>query len=234
MKKCLLSVAVLVFLSAVGARADFIVKQSMERSGGRTDELTYRVKGTKIRMDVGTSITSITDATSGDTVTLLHQKKAAMKRSGAQIKAGLQMMEKAAEAGRQTGPDNDLRPTGKQETINDYPCEEYVAKPLGGMEMHIFFDKDFPNYQKIVPMFTNLRAALGMSASGGGLLGIAPDKYPGMPVRIETDIASHKMVTTLVSVQETDIPDSDFVIPTDYALTEMKMPGIPVKPTGGP
>jgi len=157
MKKC--TFAVLVFLSAIGARADFIIKQSMERSG-RTDEITYRFKGTKIRMDVGSSITSITDATSGDIVTLLHDKKVAMKRSGAQVKAGLQMMEKAAEAGRQKGADSDLKPTGKQETINGYPCEEYVTKPLQGMEMHVFFDKDFPNYQKIVSMFGNLRGRL--------------------------------------------------------------------------
>jgi hypothetical protein len=46
-------------------------------------------------------------------------------------------------------------------------------------------------------------------------------------------IAGHKMTTTLVSVQETDVPDSDFAIPSDYPVQEMKMPAIPAKPTDG-
>jgi Domain of unknown function (DUF4412) len=231
MKKCTLFVPVLVLCTVIGARADFIIKQSMERSG-RTDEITYRFKGTKIRMDVGSSLTSITDTTSGDIVTLLHDKKVAMKRAGAQVKAGLHVMEKAAEAGRQKDADSDLKPTGKQETINGYPCEEYVTKPLQGMEMHVFFDKDFPNYQKIVSMFGNLRGALGLSATGSGLLG-APEKYPGMLIRTESDVAGHKMTTTLVSVEQTDVPDSDFAIPSDYPVQEMKMPAIPAKPGEG-
>jgi Domain of unknown function (DUF4412) len=47
-------------------------------------------------------------------------------------------------------------------------------------------------------------------------LSIPPEKYPGLPVRTTVEMLGQKVVTTLDSMEETTLPDSDFAIPADY------------------
>ena len=47
-------------------------------------------------------------------------------------------------------------------------------------------------------------------------MSIPPEKYPGLPIRTTESIMGQKIVVILDSAQETDVPDADFTIPSDY------------------
>ncbi len=47
-------------------------------------------------------------------------------------------------------------------------------------------------------------------------MSIPPDKYPGLPVRTTQTVMGQKIVMTIDSAQEMDLPDTDFAIPGDY------------------
>jgi hypothetical protein len=74
--------------------------------------------------------------------------------------------------------------------------------------------KNFPNYREIVKALFNVQSGPGMEAFRG--LSIPPEKYPGMPIRTVVEVLGQKITTTVDSVEETNLADSDFAIPNDY------------------
>jgi hypothetical protein len=74
--------------------------------------------------------------------------------------------------------------------------------------------RDFPNYREIVKALFNIQSGPGMEVFRG--LSIPPEKYPGMPIRTVVEVLGQKITTTVDSVEETNLADSDFAIPTDY------------------
>ena len=82
--KTFLALSVFSF-AIIAARADFTIKQKVD-GGMQSGEMTLRVKGDKIRVYMpaspGGEMSIIMDLSTGDTVTLLHQQKMAVKISG--------------------------------------------------------------------------------------------------------------------------------------------------------
>jgi hypothetical protein len=87
--------------------------------------------------------------------------------------------------------------------------------------MSIFIAKQYPNYQKIVAALYQVQNGPAMDAFRS--MSIPPDKYPGLPVRTTQTIMGQKIVMTIDSAQEMDVPDTEFAIPADYK--ELNPPG---------
>jgi len=193
-------------------RADLIVKQKVENSG-QTQEVTLKLKDTKCRIEATDQTTAIIDSATGATTVLLHPQKAYLKITGDQLRAQAEAMKNLLGSKKGDAAQAEFKPTGKTETINGYKTEEYTVS-VGGIQMTIAVAKDFPNYREIVKALFNIQSGPGMEVFRG--LSIPPEKYPGMPIRTVVEVLGQKITTTVDSVEETHLADSDFAIPIDY------------------
>src|SRR5438046_9824324 len=89
----------LFFLLAAAAslRADLTLVQKVDMAG-TPGEMTIKFKGDKVRVDPAPQVSMITNAKTGDTVTLIHGEKKAMRISGDKMKAAAEMVKKFAGA----------------------------------------------------------------------------------------------------------------------------------------
>ncbi len=203
------------------ALADLVIIQKVEQSGGQMPdtEMTVRIKGTKVRADVGEQLSTIVDSDGGDLVSLMHGQKTAMAMPSAAIEAMKAQM--APKEGEVETPD--LKPTGKTEEINGFKCEEYAGK-FQGADVSYWVTKDIDNQQAILDQLAKLSGDAdpfkGAFKKGEG--------FPGFPIRTEIEApGAGKTVVTVVSVEEKALADSDFEIPADYKKMEMpKIPGM--------
>jgi Domain of unknown function (DUF4412) len=187
--------------SALAAQADLVLKQKME-SPAMTGEMTMSIKGDLIRTDMGKDTTSIMNTTTGDTTTLMHAQKMAMKTSGAQMKAAMAAAKPAAGA-----PTPKPVATGKTEKVGEYDCEIYTMEMAGGKST-LWIAKDFPHWDK---MKTDM-AALAKMAGGA----VDASTFPGMSVKTIAEAAGVKTTITLLSAKSEPLEASFFVAPTGY------------------
>ena len=87
-------------LSTGSARADLVMKQKIP-TAGEEKELTTQVKGDLARMDVGKDLTIIVDSKTGDTTTLMHAMKTAMKVDANAMKSVMDLAAKFGGLGGQ-------------------------------------------------------------------------------------------------------------------------------------
>jgi hypothetical protein len=78
-------------------RADLALVQKVE-AAGTTGEMTIKFKGDKVRIDPAPERSIITDSRTGNTVTLMHTEKKAMRISGDKMKAAAEMVKKFSAA----------------------------------------------------------------------------------------------------------------------------------------
>jgi hypothetical protein len=218
MKVIHLATACFVYLAAgLSAKADYIIKQTVDTGTGTPMNTVSYLKGNKIRVDMGSSMSIIRDSDSGDMSILSPATKSVRKIPGAQMKALEDQMKKA---GKALPSKPDLKSTGNHQTINGFPCEEFTFNISRG-EVHVFIDKDFPNYQKVLQAMQEVNK----SSVQSGLSTIYMDQFPGMPIKAMMDIMGHKLTTTLLSIDEKPVDGSQFTVPSDY--TVKSMPGMP-------
>ena len=167
----------------------------------------------KIREDAGGQTSAIIDSNTGETTLLVHAQKAFLKISPEQLKAQAEAIKDVLGTKGENPGNIELKPTGKQETINGFVTEEYTAN-FKGVQMSIFIAKQFPNYQKVVAALQRVQNAPGMDVLRS--MSVPPEKYPGLPIRTTANIMGQKIVVILDSVQETEVPDTDFIVPSDY------------------
>lgn len=221
-------VAYLVLWTSV-ANADYIVKQTLE-TDGQPQDVTIKIKEPKCRVDTGEQLSAIIDSTTGETTMLIHPDKVYMKVSPEQIKAQAEAMKNLLGSQTKDNRQLELKPTGRKETLNGYETEEYKTT-LNNIEITFMIAKAFPNYQKLVTTLYNVQSSPAMMAFRS--MSIPPEKYPGMPIRSEIEVAGKKVVTTLDSAVETTLPDSDFTVPTDYKEMGSAAPAaVPVPQNG--
>ncbi|MGA8657914.1 MAG: DUF4412 domain-containing protein [Chthoniobacterales bacterium] len=192
--------------------ADLIVKQEVENSG-QTQQVTLKIKDTKCRIEATDQTSAIIDSATGVTTVLLHPQKAYMKISGEQLRAQAEAMKNLLSGKEGDAAQAEFKPTGKRETINGYETEEYTAS-VGGIQTTVAVAKNFPNYQEVVKALFNVQSGPGMDIFRN--MSIPPEKYPGMPIRTVVEVLGQKITTTVDSVEETSLADSDFTIPIDY------------------
>ena len=221
-------VACLVLWASV-ANADYIVKQRLE-TDGQPQDVTIKIKEPKCRVDTGEQLSAIIDSTTGETTMLIHPDKLYMKVSPEQIKAQAEAMKNLLGSQTKDSVAVELKPTGKKDTLNGFETEEYKTT-LNNVQITFMIAKTFPNYQKLVATLYNVQSSPAMMAFRS--MSIPPEKYPGMPIRSEFEVAGKKVVTTLDSAVETTLPDSDFMVPTDYKEMGSAAPAAAPVPQNG-
>lgn len=216
MKILALLAAIILPVSLV--RADITIVQNVKQEGGQKGvdmNMTIEVKGQKARIDVNPEISTIVDLSSGDSLSLFHTRKAAMRLPGAAIKAmQAKVQEQAGEPKVETP-----KATGRTETINGFACEEYETS-VDGRKVQLWLTKDAPDAQKAL---RQLSALSGKTDPLNSV--IEKNQLPGFPVRTIVDTPMGKVTTTVVTVSPNEIDESKFVIPSDYK--EMQAPAMP-------
>ncbi|MEO6054105.1 MAG: DUF4412 domain-containing protein [Chthoniobacterales bacterium] len=217
MKKTLLTLCLLA-VSNLAVFADLIVVQEMDQGGPKPVkiEMPMKLKGDKIRMDMGAQASSIINVQSGDVTMLMHPMKSYMTIDGKTVKA----MSSQMRGDTKDEDSKNLNPpkaTGKKQKINGFDTEEYVTT-LNGGKMTLWLAKNVPNQELLVQQFKKLSAA--GSQTGGPQIDYST--LPGFPIRIEMVSPDNvKSAMTVMSIQEVTLPDSDFQAPADYKQTQM-------------
>ena len=108
------------FAATASLRADLTLVQKVDMAG-TPGEMTIKFKGDKVRIDPAPQMSMITDAKTGDTVTLIHAERKVVRISGDKMKAAAEMVKKFAGA---TPAEQKSRLTslGRKETVNGMPC----------------------------------------------------------------------------------------------------------------
>ena len=211
MNRTIAAVASLVCL-ALTARGGFLIKERFEQSD-QVEEITLKIKETKVRLDTGDETSALIDSETGVTTLLIHPNKSFLKISPDEIKQQTKALKQMLGQKLENPADVQLKPTGKKEKINGFDTEEYTTN-FNGVEMSLFIANQYPNYQKIVGALYQVQNGPAMEAFRS--ISIPPDKYPGLPIRTTQTIVGQRTVMTVVSAQETDVPEGDFAIPADY------------------
>jgi hypothetical protein len=202
--------------TSLPALADFTIVQKVEGKG-KTNEITLKVRGDKIRLEASPQITMIVDGRTGDTITLMNTQKRIVRISGDKAKA---IAEMAAKYGGGTTEKPKLAATGKKMTINGYEADEYVADTKM-FKAHYWIAPSFPNSAEIMKQLqTVIPAAWNDLAKGM----INYRDLPGFPVRTQITVGDDNIISTVVAVKTDALSDADFLAPKDFQ--EVKIPNV--------
>jgi hypothetical protein len=201
-------------LAAVSARADVTMEMKLESTHQNATTIT-RIKGDKMRTDVGDSMTSYVDIATGDQVTVNHKTKEVTRLDGAKMRADWEESQKLiAEVGGAAAAASQAPrffPTGKQEKVGPYNAATYTRTVQGAVTT-LYLSKDFPNYAA-------LKAELSVI---GKLPGQEQDaKLDGILVKSVTEVhagpgieaPTFKSTSTLVSIKQEPLDAGLFVPP---------------------
>jgi Domain of unknown function (DUF4412) len=210
----------LLLAAAVIARADLTIVQKVEM-GGTPGEMTIRIKGDKVRIDPAPEVSMITDNKTGDTVTLMHKEKKALRMSGEKMKAAADMVSTFAAGSATPGAQRSrLTDTGRKQPVNGMATEVYTVDTVVGKATYYIA----PNYPDGAAILKEMQAT--QPAALANVTTNMPDfrDLPGVPVKIEMDAQGRHIVMTLSSIKRDPVPDAEFAVPPGY--TDMKMPEI--------
>jgi hypothetical protein len=220
MKALALSLTLAVAFS-FNALADFTIIQRVEgketEGKRKTNEITLKVKGDKIRVEPAPQITMIVDGKTGDTITLMNAQKRIVRISGDKAKA---IAEMAAKYGGTTNEKPKLVATGKKMTINGYEAEEYVADTKM-FKARYWIAPSFPNSVEIMKQLQTIIPAAWNDLAKGM---INYRDLPGFPIRTEVTVGDDNIISTVVAVKMDPLSDADFLPPKDFQ--EVKIPNV--------
>jgi hypothetical protein len=206
------TVALFAMTLAIAARGDLTITQQIQKEGPPQEAnvtMTMKIKGGKMRLDLNPQVSSIVDLKTGDMISLLHQQKLVMTIPGGLIKSlqGAHAQEAAKSVGANPIPP---KPTGRKETISGYACEEFETI-ANDMTVHLWLTKDLPNSEKLMSELSTL-------AGADPFRGLTKDQQlPGFPIRTVVDAKRlGKTTLTVVTVSESPIADSEFMVPDGY------------------
>lgn len=215
MKRVLIILSLVLSLAA--ARAGLVMKQNV-KSAMVNGTVTTRINGDKIRVDMPSSsqgaMSTIMDLNTGDSVTLLHKEKVAMKISGAQIKEMAEKMREARVGANTNAPPPKFHDTGKTGKVGNYNTEVYTWSGADGESQTVWVAKHYPNYAKIKTEMDKLNNSPVAQMSKGA----APDisTLPGMVVKTQSEMNGQTITSTLISATEEPVDVSIFEAPKDY------------------
>jgi uncharacterized protein DUF4412 len=199
------------------ARADFTIVQKVEGKG-KTNEITLKVRGDKIRLEPSPQITMIVDGKTGDTITMMNVPKKIIRISGDKAKAIAEITTKYG--GGKTAEKPKLVATGKKMTVNGYEADEYVADSKT-FKARYWIAPSFPNSAEIMKQLqTVIPAAWNDLAKGM----IDYRDLPGFPVRSQITVGEDEIVSTVVTVKTDALSDGEFLPPKDFQ--EVKIPNV--------
>ena len=208
----------LFLLLSTSIRADLTITQKLE-GAGPVSELTVKVKGDKARVEATPQLTTIVDTKTGEMVNLMKDRKIVVRLSADKMKAATEMMNRYARP-EQKGPAARLEPTGKREKINGYDTEEYIYETPGS-KVSYWVAPNYPHGSAILKELQSLDPRAWMANSAN-----IPNyrDLPGLPIRTVISTNGKQITTTITSIEETPLSESEFVVPPDYH--ELKIPQI--------
>ena len=109
------------------ARGDLTIVQKVEGSGS-VSQITIKLKGDKVRVEVTPQVATIIENKTGDVITLMNQEKKFLRISADKSKAIAEMASKYAGKTKSAEETVKLTATGRKEMINGYEAEEYVRE----------------------------------------------------------------------------------------------------------
>jgi hypothetical protein len=209
-----------------GARADLTLVQNVE-GAGPIGTMTIKIKGQKARIEATSDVTTIIDGQSGEMINLMNDQKKFIRINASQAKAVAEM---AVQPDKKNAPavKPQLKPTGHKETINGYETEEYVCE-APAFTANYWISTQYPNSAAIVKQLQAMTPQ-AWNIAGTGM----PDyrDFPGLPLRSRVSFNGKDIVSTLVSVKEDLLADSEFITPAGFS--EIKMPNIDALLKGKP
>ncbi len=207
-------------LAFSAAHADLTIVQQVDsamNAQATSLTVTTKVKDDKARVDINPQVSTIIDLNTTDSISLFHSGKKAMKIPASVLKSLKQAHAQQVGTMEFTKP---LTATGKTETINGFPCEEYDAA-VKGAALKVWFTKNAPEAQKALGQ---LASFANESDPFGAIL--KQKNLPGFPIKIAVTTNDGKqIVSTVTSLTTTPLPAAEFVIPSDYQ--EMPLPNKP-------
>ena len=219
MKNAFLWAALLFPLSAE-LRADWVVVQKVEDSGQKqTGEITLKIKGEKIRVDLPPDISVLMDTDTGETFTLRHGQKTVLRVPAATAAQLGRRLEQWRETRRQAEPGQEppkWEATGKGETVAGRETKIFVAQ-AGAMKVTWWIAQNSPEAEKFAAVAEQLQKAPMVQLAGGLALLPPGFKPPGLPVKTEIQTPDgRKISTTILAIKEQPLDAIDFTPPPDY------------------
>lgn len=206
-------------------KCDVTLSQKVD-GGPQHGEIVMRVKGDRLRIDLPGAqagpMSTILDTANGDTITLIHQKKFAITRTGAQIKQAEEAKIRQS-GGDPSKPAEPPKPvaTGLTERVGEYDAEVYKMT-VDGFEDTLWIVKDFPDFAAIKADLERVNRRSAGAINRAGTLDVTT--LPGMVVKRQKERRGQKLTITLKSVSREPIDKSVFELPDDYKKVVPKPP----------
>jgi hypothetical protein len=172
----------------VSARADLTVVEKIE--GSLATEVTWKIKGHKIRLDTPGGNPTVIDKQTGEI--LIWSSNKVFKRIAGPKPEELE--------------ESKVTSTGRKETILGHETEEFVVETPSEKSIYWIALK-YPAAAEIIPQ---VQLILGESAPNFRDL-------PGVPIRIHRKDSDGKEVTlTITSIKRDPVDEAEFLPPKDY------------------
>ena len=221
-----LSAVIFAGLTIVAGRADWVIESRVDAQQTKLN-ITAKLTDEFIRLDTesptGGKTSTIVNATTGDSIQLIHAGKTVVRIPGTVVKQQIQAL-KQTTAGADAAPQK-AKPTGEQEKIGPWDCEIYTWA-AGNASAKLWVASNVPNGEQLKAALAKLR--------GGALAGshVGPDEseLPGPVVRSETAAGGQTSKMTMISVKEQKIDRKVFEVPADYKSAGPPPSGAPASP----
>ncbi len=210
-------VAAFSLIAIFPAVADLTIVQSVEGIGPAS-QMTMKIKGDKARVEVSPQVTMIFDAKKGEMISLMNEQKMVVRMPADKIKAAAELIRKSN--GKESAEKPKIVATGKKETVNGYQTEQYVCD-TPNFKATYWIAANYPDGATILKQLQAIKMD-ALNGQGGHM----PDyrDLTGVPVKTVISANGKDMTTTLKSIKQDALSDSEFAVPADFK--EMNMPDI--------
>lgn len=200
-------------------RADLTIVQKIE-GAGQSGDVTIKIKGEKERIDSPSQPTRIIDGSTGEMMNLVNDKKMVVRISAEQMKAAAQTISKYNDGDSPSSEKPKLAPTGNKETISGYDTDEYVYQ-TPQFKATFWIARTYPDATSILKQM-QMPVSRAWKPSNLGM----PDyrDFPGVPLKTVISVGTTEVSTTVTSIKQSQLSDSEFTVPKDYQ--ELKPPAV--------
>lgn len=205
--------ALLLFVTGLTAKTfEGTVHMKITTAGEGSHQLSYSIKGTKLRTEIQAS-----DDMSATTIMDLTKDEVIMLIPGQPMYMTMSLKGAAAKAAGGEIDNTKLENTGITETILGYPCTKYIAHSKEG-DVEIWATSE-------------LGAFMGLGGGMGGMMG-GPKPKAGweqalsgksfFPLRVKSATGTRKAFTLeTTKIEAHSLPDALFTVPAGYQKFDM-------------